>query len=177
MTKRLLIIGCGRSGTMFVSQLLQQLGFDVRHEEMGEHGMSSWFATSENLTSKRPPLVRHSDFVVLHQVRHPLKAIASMQTIHARAWKLILDHLPEIKLSDGLLTRCMKYWFHWNLMAEEKAVLTYQVEGLDVQGVVGTSKRVNAREHSELTWEDLQRECTTLCKEVREMSVRYRYSD
>ncbi len=178
--RKLLIIGCGRSGTMYTVKLLQELGFDIQHEVMGSDGMVSWFATFEDcccLPKEHLPPVKHSDFIILHQVRHPVETIASIQTFTERSWQRVCMRVPEISLRDPLLVRCMKYWYHWNSIAEEKAVLTYRVESLDRLDTQRVSKRINQREHSELTWADLKSVHSALCESVREVADRYGYSD
>ena len=37
--KRLLVIGCGRSGTKWFSELLKDHGLDIGHEHMGNDGV------------------------------------------------------------------------------------------------------------------------------------------
>ena len=43
---KVLVIGCGRSGTLYTATVLQLLGIDVGHELPGRNGMVSWWAFS-----------------------------------------------------------------------------------------------------------------------------------
>ena len=159
--KKLLIIGCGRSGTKYAAELLQEFGIDVRHEVMGEAGMVSWFATFEDccsLPGEHLPSISHSDYLILHQVRHPLKTIASLRTITERSWQRIALHVPEVRQTTSLLARCMHYWYVWNLAAEMKAILTFRVEDLDRRGLSKVAHDVNQREHAVLDWSVLRLE-------------------
>lgn len=81
----LLITGCGRSGTTYISAVLQEFGLDVRHECYGADGICSWPMTvvDDDLPWKWLPPGRNKDMKfthILHQVRHPLKVIASFYT-------------------------------------------------------------------------------------------------
>ena len=82
-SSRLLITGCGRSGTRYTSFALQRLGLDVPHERLGRDGISSW--TMAITTEKRPfgpPSSQVSFEQVFHQVRDPIAAIASCMTFN-----------------------------------------------------------------------------------------------
>jgi hypothetical protein len=57
--KRLLITGCGRSGTLCAPKIWQSLGLDIRHERpvqqdgvMGIDGFASWFMAADD---PKPP--------------------------------------------------------------------------------------------------------------------------
>lgn len=84
--KKLLVTGCGRSGTLYITSCLQKLGLDVRHEEpvppngvMGKDGMVSWFMTVDDSNPALGPGRKYYEFeYVLQLVRHPLKVIASV---------------------------------------------------------------------------------------------------
>jgi hypothetical protein len=47
--KKLVIIGCARSGTKYSSMLFRQLGLEIGHEEEGRDGISDWHKTIEPL--------------------------------------------------------------------------------------------------------------------------------
>ena len=88
--KTLLITGCARSGTTFITKFFQLNGYDMRHEREGHFGVVSWPMTAD---SKRTPwgpgydryLFKH----IFHQVRHPLKTIASAKNEPQRSWAFI----------------------------------------------------------------------------------------
>ena len=180
--KRLLITGCGRSGTLYAAELWRSLGLDIRHERpvlpngmMGADGMSSWFMAADDPAPPSGPSVLDYQFdVVIQQVRHPLKVIASVAQFVLREGKrapgYIERNVPETKLTldeqtcldskEQLLLRASRYWYYWNRLAEAKADRIVKVENLsseisDLCGLVGIdyqrgviesiSKEINAR--------------------------------
>ena len=182
--KRLLITGCGRSGTLYSAKIWQSLGLDIRHERpvppngiMGADGAASWFmAADDSRPPSGPSILDYTFDVVIHQVRHPLKVIASMAQFvlqHGkRAPGYIERHVPDTKLSpeeqnhldfkQQLVLRASRYWYRWNLMAEAKADKIVRVENLneelpdlcDLIGIPyrpsaldGVPKDINARRH------------------------------
>lgn len=128
---RILITGCGRSGTNYVARALSSIGFPFSHEGFPLKGIAAWPLAVK--TSEPMPwwmLFKQGDFIfkpVLHQVRHPLDVIASTQTFAQSSWRYIQKLIP-LNESDSLLLKCMKYWHYWNLKAEEMAGWTYRVE-------------------------------------------------
>lgn len=153
--KRLLITGCGRSGTLYTANLWQALGLDIRHERpippngvMGADGVASWFMAADDPQPPSGPSVLNYQFdVVIHQVRHPLQVIASMAQFILRHGKhapgYIERHIPETKLDPGerkyldvkrqLILKASRYWYHWNLLAEAKANRIVKIEDLDLE--------------------------------------------
>jgi len=151
--KKLLITGCGRSGTLYAARLWQSLGLDIRHERpvppdgaIGADGMASWFMAVDDPAPPSGPGAGDYQFdVVIHQVRHPLKVIASMAQFILRQGKrapgFIERHVPETKLGpdeqdyfnprEQLFLKAARYWYRWNLLAEAKADRTIQLERLD----------------------------------------------
>ena len=153
--RRLLITGCGRSGTLYATGIWRALGLDIRHERpvlpngvMGDDGMASWFMAADDPEPPSGPSALDYEFgVVIHQVRHPLKVIASMAQFIFREGKrapaYIDQNVPETRLSadeqyylehkDQLILKASRYWYYWNVLAEAKADTTVKVEDLDLQ--------------------------------------------
>lgn len=104
--KRLLVIGCGRSGTRYTAKVLRRLDLDIGHEKDGDDGQVSWRAVPAWSRSEYP--------VVIHQVREPLSVISSFHTVMSSSWKFICENEPRIEMKEPLLVRCMKYWLYWN---------------------------------------------------------------
>lgn len=174
--RELLILGCARSGTVYISRLLQLCGMKIGHEKVNDDGACSWCMTVD--TEKVPWGVarNHRPFAhIFHQVRHPLQVISSVyKTEPQKSWDFIKAHIPEIRLEDSKLAQCAKYWYYWNHMAERQAEWTYQVEeiedrwmefgmrlgrSLDQGQIVRVSKTTNSRgKHTVFTWEDLEKE-------------------
>lgn len=192
--RELLITGCARSGTAYISNILQQCGLRIGHEKTQKDGVSSWIMC---VNTKHVPWAvdsrRRLQFThIFHQVRHPLKVISSVQTEGRPSWKYIIKHVPEIKWEDSPLVKGAKYWYYWNLKAETQAEWTYRVEQLDEVWDEFCSRlgkkldrsqleqvphNVNARSHQEVTWEDLQQQLDPdLYQKIRELAQKYGYT-
>jgi hypothetical protein len=174
---KLIIIGCGRSGTTYIAKIFQSIGLDIKHEKMGVNGTSDWHLTTGSLDGKA---------TILHQVRHPLKAIASMFTAPLSTWKSINKYIP-LTLKN-ILVDGMRYWYFWNLIAESKACYTYRIENLKNEwdklcGLIGideisygsVSVSTNSRMHGSITWEDMEKADAMLSTMIRRLSVKYGY--
>lgn len=118
---KIVIIGCPRSGFRFISRVFSEAGFILGHESWMKCGSANWM-----LTSKPMP----ADGLVLHQIRHPLDVIGSMQTITNGSWDLLMKHTSARKKHD-LIERGMRAYLEWNQIAEAKAVYSYRVEDID----------------------------------------------
>ncbi len=119
--KKIAIIGCGRSGTRYTSKVLNAFGVSVGHEKESDYGTVGWELTMKDLNEY---------YGIFHQVRDPIKVMASCHGIKSSSWTLI-SKTGVINKSDSKLVRCMKYWLHWNEAAQERAVFTYRVEDLE----------------------------------------------
>lgn len=183
--KKLLIIGCGRSGTKYTSTILSALGADMPHEKIGRDGMVSW---KEAIQPKWKLKLQYLN--VYHQVRYPLDVINSCQTFQKESWKLIENYIPVDK-EDQLIVKCMKYWYYWNLLSERKAQQTFQIEKIiDLLTEVSKSldikseefkkfdnKKINTRSKSyhPHTWEDLTQYDKGLVEKCIRLALRYGY--
>lgn len=128
--KRLLITGCGRSGTKYVTHLLRRLGLDVPHERMGADGIASWAMAVDADAVVWGVSPRDYDFEhVFHQVRDPRQVIASATTFKPRSWDFICAHTP-VPADDPVVLRAAKYWYYWNLEAEKIAGWCYRIDAL-----------------------------------------------
>lgn len=140
--KRLLVLGSGRSGTMFTAKAMQTVGINVLHEKVGEHGtVSHYFVTDSDWYPMAPwqekQLKKHvgerrSDFEferTLHIVRDPRKSIPSMTKIFGSVtWQFYVDNgiIPDIRKNSML--RAMHYWLAHNKLSEKQADLTFNLE-------------------------------------------------
>jgi hypothetical protein len=128
--RKLLVTGCGRSGTKYIALVLRRLGLDVQHEAMGRDGVVSWYMAVDAEGVPFGPARQDCEFEhVLHQVRHPLAVIASAASFKPQTWEFICAHIP-VSMVDPLPLRCAKYWYYWNLEAERVAHWRYRVEDL-----------------------------------------------
>lgn len=134
-SKRVLVTGCGRSGTTYVSVLLRKCGVDVPHEHhMGRDGISSWlFATRSRAVPWGPTPSGFRFDNVVHLVRDPLAAIPSIATFKESAWAFIERHIP-LDPGASVLGRSAMYWLLWNQMIEERAHSRLRVE--DMPGAI-----------------------------------------
>ena len=184
-----LITGAGRSGTKYMAAVLRRCGLDVGHERLGRDGIVSGFYCFEadRYPGKSHPVPRPTFDVILHQVRHPLKNIASIQT--GRSWRWTCRFLP-VGVGAPLLTRCCYNWLVFNAEAERQAAFTYRIEALesawsDLQRALGFTtpyaqiadvpRNVNARKHGTVTWDDVRREAPELMTGIRATAGRYGY--
>ena len=165
-----LITGAGRSGSTYITKVLQQCGLDVGHHKMRLDGIvCSFYCFEADRYPTRQPAPRPHFDVILHQVRHPLRSIASIKT--GRSWKWTCQFLP-VDTTAPLLERCCYNWLVFNEEAERQAALTYRIEALeeawpDIQrflgftydyelAVAGISKKTNTRDPTEVTWEQVR---------------------
>lgn len=149
--RKLLVTGCARSGTLYASRLWQALGLDIRHErpvppdgQMGRDGIASWFMAVKDPNPPYGPSALHYQFdFIIHQVRDPLKVIASVAQFIISANKsgkqYIIANCPEANLSEQQqnlkpheqwILQAALYWHHWNLIAERIASITVSLENL-----------------------------------------------
>ena len=188
---KILITGCGRSGTGYAAKALQALGLQVGHETEGEHGTSDWHA----VTWPGDRLRQYG--LILHQVRHPLKVIASWHAVHHTAYDYVEETSPfKIGTSDSMIRRASNYWIYWNLLASTISVRTYQleklaqdlpgilaahgVEGLDWSSLSGVPQDYNARLNQYksgggLTWERVERDSCHLIPRLKFLADRWGY--
>lgn len=201
MSFPLLITGCGRSGTYYISSILQNVGLDVRHEKPGALGMVSWFNVVEDFPGFNERICPHNTYrTIFHQVRHPLKVIRSWWMLDDPAQRPGLQKYVGYEKDLPREIKWGRYWLYWNQRAETLAEWTYQVEalpavlsefcdrlGLSAMGFDRTKKVVeqtphnlntnhNARRSPEITFERIRNLDPVLCEQIREQANRYGYS-
>lgn len=213
----IVITGCGSSGTKFAGLAWRTAGVHVRHELLGEHGVSSWYiAPGEGFTwinrkgVRLPPFkagtwegVHDRGFakggiVLLHQTRHPLKVISTVQRYSRSSWNYIYGVFQrkgiKIRPDMPLLRKCMIYWYYWNSLVPD-AALRYQVENFSkswstICRAVGREDRIGKlakiqalpktvnskkRKYTPRTWEELEEVDAPLTKQIRELGRSYGY--
>lgn len=193
----LLVTGTGRSGTHYTSELLKQMGYDVPHEAVGKDGAASWkhIVSGEfvYIGKNREAEIDSTGFTrILHQVRHPLKVIASMQTFSDSTWAYMAKF---IELDAGLcpIRRSMQAWVRWNEFIEPKADWRFQIEELkdvfpefckhagiptvEMPKVPERAKDSRTKRYNPLTLADLAKKDARLALEVEALANRYNYKD
>lgn len=217
--KQICITGCGSSGTKYITKVFNRMGLQVGHEKISIHGMASWYVAvgsnheriiyserderyNPNHTYNTHPC--YDDFfsppITLHQVRHPLKTISTLQRmrIYGMYWRYIRKHLPQIKYEEPRILQCMKYWLYWNEMAEKLAEWTYLVEELPTKkifaefcdrieypdafknrlDILNTSTKEHSKEgfYRPLSWDDLYNQDKDLTERIKEKGREYGYN-
>ena len=194
----LLVIGCGRSGTRFISSLLQKNKIDVPHEMVGSEGIVGGdiaaFQSKERSRCTRgisPYEAWARRTHVFHQVRAPLPAIRSIAM--TGNWNFVNKWCPEVRGASRIL-KSMRYWFFWNKRCHEIATWTYQVEkleslceefsrrlGREVKWHPELPTTLNTRKHlhgyPHWTEDDLWEADGELARRIFEQAMRYGYSD
>lgn len=132
MKKKLLITGCGRSGTAYIRKVLNAANLKFAHEQWQgrnkifnlskiNHGLVDWHLPFEEEKNKFQ--------YIFHQIRHPIQQISSAQTISNESWDFIENRIP-IQKEDSLLLKCMKWWYFWNKKSLNISDYSYSVEKL-----------------------------------------------
>lgn len=183
--KRLIrVLAHPRSGTGYMAALLKANGLDVRHEEMGEHGISSWMFAVQ--TDKVPFTFDDStpvdyDFQhTLHVLREPISAISSIyHTEHGSLeWRA-----KWMCLWGNRMEKAVSSYIGWNKLILGLDPVTFKLEHtesildwLNGNGLCETREKVqatNTREHEKLTLEDIQEAINpTLFKEL-DLFIKY----
>lgn len=188
--KKLLVIGCARSGTRYTSKVFRSLGLDIRHEKNGKDGTVNWASVAIENDLK-------SHDIILHQVREPIASISSIHILRKFAFKYSVSVEPKILEGKTNLQRNMRYWLFWNRLCSEKSMLTYRVEDLtkrikefmDLIGKEITEKdivnicKISTQDHSCKNWptykaitlNDLLKEDEYIAEEIKKDAEKYGY--
>ena len=131
--RRFLITGCSRSGTWYITKVLEMCGLEVAHEGFARDGIVSWCALANTYETPWGPGRKGMSFDhIFHQVREPLAAISSIYyTDHEPAIVFAEKYLPQITPSDSRLVKVVKFWIYWNQNAEKLAEWTYRIEDIE----------------------------------------------
>lgn len=158
----LLIIGCSRSGTQYISRVLCASGLDVGHELVGRDGMVSWGGAVESFIRGRSEIgkggIEYKKEDIWHQIRDPLRCISLMSLVHDSLRDKQWNAAELTKVDGPDILNWALYWITWNRLCEDQASRTYRVEdidsvypemlkwrGLPNQELPDISKRSNAR--------------------------------
>lgn len=122
-TRKFVITGCGRSGTLFMTKVFEILGFEIGHEGILKNGTSSWYLTERSHSMYIKRLFKNHNTTFIHIVRHPLHVISSMYLCEHLKNRLALDfvrkYYPEWKLNNGLQS-VVVWWIFWNMETASK---------------------------------------------------------
>jgi len=139
---RLLVTGCGRSGTMWMAAALSSTGLDCGHERAftpgyggsaPRWGEGDWTAEGSGHGAPFTPLPGTH---VVHLVRHPVHVVSS--ALHRsrdglgrapQSREFVLRHLPHLGTISDPLERAARSWIDWNSL-----VVSAEVVRLDAAG-------------------------------------------
>lgn len=194
---KLLVTGCGRSGTNYTAEVLMRSGYDIKHEKPGVHGCVSW-PMAVNSYSPWGPMSNDDFEHVFHQVRNPLNVINSwivnISNLKRDEWQFIRRHVPEIKEDDSVIVSAVKYWIYWNKMADAISEWRYRIEDfkeilpefmqraeieidLNEFDKIATNFNTWSEITTKLTWEQLKNELPDeLYKLLENLSNEYGYA-
>jgi hypothetical protein len=191
--RKLLIIGCGRSGTTYTANVLKRLGVVIEHEKDAEDGIVSWYMTVDDNSPYGP---KRGDYVfdlIIHQVRNPLHVIASAHIFSQATWDFIGKHINHIDNDDPVLIKGAKYWYYWNLLAEKRSRYSYKVEDFNLvakkiiqeisigqyskEPFIQQSKKTNTKKHITIDLKEIQKEDMNLYHNIIKLAKKYGYSN
>lgn len=144
---KLIITGCGRSGTKYISTVLTAVGVKCYHEVFfGAHlARNDVYRTDvEDVPAEASWLAAGAEkyialgTVVAHQTRNPVCVIRSMMGIKSFVrqtsyLKYLYRCLAEHNLEDlNEINACMEFWIRWNAMAENITGFRYRIEDFSV---------------------------------------------
>jgi hypothetical protein len=192
---QLLVVGAPRSGTLFTSRLLRAAGLDIGHEmaaeapHIREGGAVGWvYAVDREYVMVNG----HSKGSVAglvfdhtwHQVRHPLRTIASMGALGERVFQWA-------GYADNSLANRLRFWCDWNERCSTLASWRFRIE--DLQADSETWRRMctelslrigafpdvpsdtNTLQHASLSWDDLSRADEAQAQRARQLAADYGY--
>ena len=150
--KKILIVGTPRSGTHYITNILEQVGHKIKHEHNYNGYSENEITGAVSFTKALHP---ENYDVVLHQVRNPLKTIKSM--LWLRMWRPdndyidntgqsfvaasplfdtefgqdyrdnLVEYMPQIKNNSKILQHAI-FWYYWTKKCEQIADFTYRIE-------------------------------------------------
>lgn len=191
-----------------MANVLRKTGLKVGHERVDADGTVSYYFAprhadwlprtgddSDYGNRHRLQRPQHYDFkYVFHQVRHPLKVIASVQWIIPTAdWQYIAEHVASIDPKPKRrMLRAMRYWLEWNLLVEQRfPTMRFRLEDppwgdigflLGVGGMELVAKDVRRMNRStgwrkapKLQWHQLEAVDPKLTDAIRRKALEYGY--
>lgn len=144
LPRKLMVTGCARSGTLYVTKALRELGLRVGHEYVDDDGTVSHFFASGNI---KYPLIRSKEPKgrcahvgqhprmyaferVIHLTRHPLQVIDSLQWTAVANDILVAAGVPLVDYRNTI-TRAVRYWYGWNKLCEKLTSERVSIESID----------------------------------------------
>lgn len=201
---RVLVTGCGRSGTRFVATALKHAGVNAGHEHLFTTTMHEWpanYYSGVEISWLAVPWLHElpSDVSIVHLVRHPLDVVRSFLGIRffEKQWseytRFVMNYCPGDVLDGKPIDQALGYWLGWNSMVSVSNHIRIRVECLTpaiLCSLFGTLGFRLSRRKLEESFEKLgtrhngrERALTTsaeilkrpLGKKVRSLAVEYGY--
>lgn len=133
--KKIVVTGCGRSGTLYMTKVLEILGYEVGHEGFKKDGICSWYITEKSRAILTKRIVEGQDVTYVHLVRHPLKVISSMMRCELITKRAGLDFFrrtnPEFN-HLSIVEHCARYWFEWNIAVQKRFPINITIRVEDI---------------------------------------------
>lgn len=192
--RKFLILGHPRSGTGFMSVLFQRFGYDVRHEVLGNDGISSWMFAVNDYQIFTDTSLNRKDFDFDHVImvlRHPIDIISSTYYTENGSFDFRNKHVNFAGLTD--LEIAVKSVLDWYKIIESQSpVLKIRVdrepelelhqfltsvENRHMEAPVEKIGRVNARVHPSMEFSVIADQCGyDLVNELKAFCDLYQYS-
>ena len=138
----IIIIGCGRSGTLYTHRCLTRAGLDFGHERLGMDGGVGWplaLGIEAVGYSKGQTFAPYTSTAKrLHQVREPIACLRTLRGHGNRIWSNVSKITGKLAGENNPLLRAMQYWYRYNAACAPMAEYSYDVADL---GVVGSTSR------------------------------------
>ncbi|MDY6960013.1 MAG: hypothetical protein SVK08_12760 [Halobacteriota archaeon] len=204
-TPPIIITGCGRSGTLYITKFWKVLGLSIGHEKYKTDGIASWYLPIGDRLEQIKAEIGLPNALFFHQVRHPLKVISSM---FPRQWtEPIIAEMSDVRdpEKESRLLQTMKYWYWWNVAVEITfpIALRYRIEdiqkrelierlakltGTNSKGKVSKIRQISTKTHTTynqmyrskgykhiFTWEELEKENPDMCWLIWKKAESYGY--
>lgn len=149
---RLVVTGCGRSGSQYLAAVLQGAGFRCTHERIYNHDIdpirpdfqeleSRWVSRDIEVSWLSGAFLRYlpTDTVVWHQIRNPVKMLTcwvqhKLLSSEDKVTKFVHPVLSECSYGNDI-ERAIRYIVEWTKMIEREIIWfphreVYQVEQL-----------------------------------------------
>jgi len=152
-SRKVIVYGCGRSGTRYTSKVLDILGVQASHEKCGADGICSWFIVEKSRSQYLQRHLNGQEVIYLHLVRNPLKVIRSLRQLEVltaipnaqnrSAPRAHLNFFVRSHPQFNHLRRskpyeyCAQHWVTWNKEAENNFPLTKRIRVEDIGTVSG----------------------------------------
>lgn len=152
--RRIVVTGCGRSGSGYVAKVLAACGLNAGHEAVfgpwtrraewkGWDADVSWLAV--------PWLSTMTDELVVHLIRDPVECARSTigigffddesHPLHGPYLDVIARFCPGVLEQRTPLARFVAYYTVWNETVVRHADMTIRIEDLDESGIMEVMKR------------------------------------